>query len=81
MDKLAAWYGTDRSYVGRILKLAGLAPDIVEAIVTGYEPSGLSVAKLLKDLPVVWEKQRQALLLRSSDGVARAQEHSPGPPG
>ena len=33
----------DRSYIGRIMRLALLAPDIVEAIVRGDEASGMSV--------------------------------------
>ena len=48
----------DRSYVGRIIRLALLAPDIVEAIVAGREPSGLSLERLVKGMPVVWEEQR-----------------------
>jgi hypothetical protein len=38
---LAQALGVDRSYVRRVLTLATLAPDIVEAIVRGREPSGL----------------------------------------
>lgn len=49
----------DRSYVGRIMRLALLAPDIVEAIVLGEEPIGLSLEKLTKWLPVIWEEQRE----------------------
>lgn len=36
-----------------------LAPDIVEAIVRGDEPSGLSLEGLVKGVPVVWEEQRK----------------------
>lgn len=36
-----------------------LAPDIVEAIVEGREPSGLSLEKLVKRMPVVWAEQRE----------------------
>ena len=50
--------GLDRSYVRRILALASLAPDIVEAIVEGREPSGLSLARLVKEMPMGWEEQR-----------------------
>ena len=32
----------DRSYIGRILRLTLLAPDVIDAIVAGKEPSGLS---------------------------------------
>lgn len=48
----------DRTYVGRILRLTSLAPDIIEAILRGEEPEGLSLEKLRKDLPVRWDEQR-----------------------
>ena len=53
--------GLDRSYVSRITRLALLAPDIVEAIVQGREPSGLSLERLVKGMPMAWEKQRVGL--------------------
>ncbi len=56
-----ASYLLDRSYAGRILRLALLAPDIVEAIVEGTEPSGLSLERLVKGVPGVWEEQRARL--------------------
>ncbi|MFO7899447.1 MAG: hypothetical protein R6V58_10360, partial [Planctomycetota bacterium] len=34
----------DRSYTARILRLNLLAPDIIEAILAGREPTGLSLA-------------------------------------
>ena len=40
--------------------LATLAPDFVEAIVAGTEPSGLSVEALVKGMPMGWEEQRRA---------------------
>jgi hypothetical protein len=46
------------TYVGRILRLTSLAPDIIEAILRGDEPDGLSLEKLRKNLPVRWDEQR-----------------------
>ena len=46
IDDLARKYDVDRSYVGRLLKLTSLAPDIVEAVLMGNEPSGLSLGRL-----------------------------------
>ena len=43
------------------MRLTLLAPDIVEAIVAGREPSGLSLEKLVKAMPVGWEEQRVRL--------------------
>ena len=39
--------------------VARLAPDIVEAIVDGREPSGLSLERLVKKMPTLWEQQRE----------------------
>jgi hypothetical protein len=41
--------------------MATLAPDIVEAILDGHEPSGLSLRKLTGNLPLLWEEQRKAI--------------------
>ena len=60
IDALAARMGVNASYVGRQLNLALLAPDIVEAILMGREPDGLSLEKLYR-APVGWEEQRRAL--------------------
>ena len=49
----------DRTYVGRMLRLTSLAPDIIEAILRGDEPDGLSLEKLRKNLPVRWDGQRK----------------------
>ena len=49
-----------RSYVSRILRLALLAPDIVERILDGRPTAGL--AQFLKPFPIEWDRQRQDLL-------------------
>ncbi len=59
--ELAEALGVDRCYVRRILNLATLAPDIVEAIVTGREPSGLSLERLAQGFPLAWDEQRERL--------------------
>jgi hypothetical protein len=56
--ELAEALGVDRRYVGRILTLTSLAPSLVEAIVRGDEPSGLSLERLARGVPVEWEEQR-----------------------
>ncbi len=58
---LAEALGVDRCYVRRILNLACLAPDIVEAVVRGEEPSGLSLERLTKGFPLAWDEQRERL--------------------
>ena len=44
----------------RVLKLARLSTDIVEAILAGIEPDGLSIAKLTEQpIPEDWNEQRR----------------------
>lgn len=58
---LARALGVDRAYVNRHLRLTCLAPDIVERILAGDEPSGLSLRKLDQPLPSLWTEQRDHL--------------------
>ena len=50
-----------RGYVSRILRLALLAPDIVEVILGGWADQRVMLEKLERPLPVAWEEQRAAL--------------------
>ena len=50
-----------KSYVSRILRLALLAPDMVEAILAGQADQALMLERLEKPLPLSWEKQRDHL--------------------
>jgi len=43
------------------MRLTLLAPDIVEAILMGEEPSGLSLTMLTKVRSVIWTEQRMEL--------------------
>ena len=52
------WGVMPSTYVGCMLRLTSLAPDIIEVILRGDEPDGLSLEKLRKNLPVRWEEQR-----------------------
>jgi hypothetical protein len=50
-----------KSYVSRILRLALLAPDIVEGILAGTVDQGLVLEKLERPLPASWVEQRDRL--------------------
>ena len=59
---LADKIGITRSYMGRLIRLTLLAPDIIQAIVEGREPGGLSVHTLThEEFPDEWNEQRKAL--------------------
>jgi hypothetical protein len=51
-----------KSYVSRILRLALLAPDIVEAILAGKTDQALMLEKLERPLSPSWEEQRWQFL-------------------
>ena len=54
----------DKSYVGRLMSIAFLAPDIVELILTANHSPALTPERLRKacPLPLRWEDQRAMLL-------------------
>jgi hypothetical protein len=48
-----------KSYVSRILRLALLAPDIVEAVLAGRTDTALMLDRLGRPLPASWTEQRE----------------------
>jgi hypothetical protein len=50
----------NESYVCRVLRLTLLSPALAEAILNGRQPDGLDLTRLLKSLPVEWDKQEAA---------------------
>ncbi len=61
VSELAAAEKLDRGYLGRILMLTLLAPDIVQAIMDGRQPAELGVHVLREGFPVEWGEQRNVL--------------------
>jgi len=49
------------SFVSRVVRLALLAPDIVEAILAGKQPARLTLKDLMLPFPVEWKLQRTHL--------------------
>jgi hypothetical protein len=62
ISEMAAAVEIDRGYLGRILQLTLLAPDIVGAILDGRQPAELGLPRVMKALPAEWPVQRQVLL-------------------
>jgi site-specific DNA recombinase len=58
---IAAATGLDERYIGSILPLAFLAPDLTEAILEGKQSSTLDLGRCLKPLPSDWKQQRVGL--------------------
>lgn len=59
IEDIAATEKINASYVSRILRMTLLAPDIVEAILEGRQAETITLARLMKEVPAVWEEQLQ----------------------
>jgi len=60
ISSLAAEEGLTHGYLGRLLRLNLLAPDIIEAILGGRQPKGLKLIDFLrKEIPSLWEEQEE----------------------
>ena len=47
----------ERGYLGSLLRLTLLAPEMVEAILDGRQPKGVTLLGLMEPFPVEWDKQ------------------------
>ena len=74
INELAAAEKINSSYVSRLLRLTLLAPDIVQAILDGRQPEGMTLPALMEPFPVEWLHQRgpAASDARSAEAVDRA---------
>lgn len=61
IEEIAAAEKINASYVGRVLRLTLLMPEIVEVILDGRQPPELTLAVLMKPFAVAWAKQRSIL--------------------
>ena len=59
LSEIAAREKIGSTYAGRIFDLSLLAPDIVQSILDGRQPPGLSLRELAKGIPLAWEEQRE----------------------
>lgn len=61
ITELAKREKVTQRYIGHLLKLAFLAPNIIRSIVKGDIPSDLSLDRLEQGFPLDWHEQRKAL--------------------
>jgi hypothetical protein len=70
VEEIAAAEKINASYVGRVLRLTLLAPDIIEAILDGRQPAEMTLQTVMRPFAVGWDAQKSGLLrefARSSD--------------
>ena len=62
LQALAERDGITRRYIRRLVGLAFLSPELVEAILQGRQPIELTATRLTElDLPLDWTEQRRLL--------------------
>ena len=61
MTDLAKRSNVTQRYVAHLIKLAFLAPDIIQAIFRGDVPQDLSLDQLKAGFPLDWDEQRKVL--------------------
>jgi AraC-like DNA-binding protein len=66
LKEFAKQAGLSDRYVARMLRLAHLAPDLVESILKGDQPRKLSLKTLLRGIPLSWAEQRRKFGLVSA---------------
>jgi hypothetical protein len=59
--EIAADKQINESYVSRLLRLTLLAPDIIEAILAGGHSPKMTLATLMRGVPISWREQRATL--------------------
>lgn len=57
LEEIADAENINPSYVSRLLRMTLLAPEIVEAVLAGRQPPGLTMAKAMQPFPFEWRHQ------------------------
>jgi hypothetical protein len=57
IDGIAEAENINPSYVSRVLRMTLLAPEIVETILGGKQPEGLTMARAMQPFPGEWSRQ------------------------
>ena len=57
LEDIADAENINPSYVSRVLRLTLLAPEIVETILAGKQPEGLTMARAIRPFALEWQRQ------------------------
>lgn len=61
LTEIAASENIERGYLGNLLRLTLLAPDLVQGVLDGRQPDGFTLPSLMEPFPVEWSVQRELL--------------------
>jgi hypothetical protein len=70
LDEIAKAERIGPSFISRIIRIASLAPDIVDAILDGRQPAYLTLKDLMVPFPVGWTEQVEFFQLPSGSFMA-----------
>ena len=80
ISEMAAAERIERGYLGSLLRLTLLAPDLVEDILDGRQPPGATLARFLEQLPACWPTHRAELRRCCSAGLTSNGPRRPSHP-
>jgi hypothetical protein len=59
IEEIAEAENINPSYVSRVLRMTLLTPEIVQAILAGRQPEGLTMARAMKPFAIEWKSQKE----------------------
>jgi hypothetical protein len=65
ISEMAAAERIERGYLGTLLRLTLLAPELIQAAIDGGATADLTLPLLLEPLPIIWAEQHSVLAGRS----------------
>ncbi len=77
VGEIAAAEKINASYIGRVLRLTLLAPEIVEAILDRRQPAEMTLAVLMEPFAVEWATQHFRLLTLARNQAALSSARAP----
>ncbi|WP_223880546.1 hypothetical protein [Roseococcus microcysteis] len=77
ITEIAAAERVERGYLGSLLRLTLLAPDIVEAILDGRQPAGAALPIVMRTTSAAWPSQRAAIAEHSEMAYVGRPQTSP----
>jgi hypothetical protein len=57
IEEIAEAENINPSYISRVMRMTLLAPEIVEAILAGHQPPGLTMVRAMQPFPMEWRHQ------------------------